>query len=198
MSFHPDVEKSAYDSTPPPLIIRELDENGFLASVYEGAAASDVTIRTIKQRSGRFGESGVNLLQSLINVFLPTGYPNSVSPDYIDYQIFDSVQAFSSSIASLFANRAVLSAVGVGDETATSTSALFMKIIQETVGRLGTIIFAWKLGSGMLHGKVVLFYFGCLYSQDSIRSVCHVHCAGRKLGNSSYFEFASLGYVPGV
>lgn len=88
-----------------------------------------------------------NILSLFSEVFLPTGYPSSVKSDYINYQIYDSLQAFFSSIASLFANRAVLSAVGVGDESATSTSALFMKIVQETIGRLGTIIFAWKFGS---------------------------------------------------
>lgn len=90
-----------------------------------------------------------HFVQNLINVFLPTGFPYSVSPDYIGYQWYDSIQAFCSSIASLFANRAALSAVGVGDKEATSTSALFMKIVQETVGRLGTILFAWKLGSAL-------------------------------------------------
>ncbi|ANB15808.1 hypothetical protein AWJ20_3452 [Sugiyamaella lignohabitans] len=149
-SFH-DVEKSAahYSSrNSPGILIRELDENGFLNTVYEGTFPGDLTLRSAKETSQiRFGGSGMDLLQQLINVFLPTGYPHSVSPDYIDYQIFDSIQAFSSSIASLFANRAVLKAVGVGDESSSSTSALFMKITQETVGRLGTIIFAWKLGS---------------------------------------------------
>lgn len=95
------------------------------------------------------GLSSIGIVQFLVNIFLPTGYPQSVTPDYFDYQVYDSFQAFSSSIASLFANRAVLSAVGVGDKSATSTSALFMKIIQETIGRLGTIFFAWKFGSAL-------------------------------------------------
>ncbi|CAN6628574.1 hypothetical protein TRVA0_011S03158 [Trichomonascus vanleenenianus] len=130
------------------LTVHERDENGFPATVYSGLSTNDYTYRRIGRKESSWS-STTEVLQSLINVFLPTGYPNSVSPDYIDYQIYDSIQAFSSSIASLFANRAVLSAVGVGDESATSTSALFMKIIQETVGRLGTILFAWKLGSAL-------------------------------------------------
>lgn len=125
--------------------IREFDGNGFLANIHEGSSASTMSTRKIS-KSDRLGSS-VEAMQSLVNIFLPTGYPHSVKSDYLDYQIYDSFQAFSSSIASLFANRAVLSAVGVGDESASSTSALFMKIIQDTVGRLGTILFAWRLGS---------------------------------------------------
>jgi hypothetical protein len=129
------------------LSIREFDGNGLLTNIHEGNSSSTISTRKLTN-SGRLGSS-VEVLQSLINVFLPTGYPHSVKPDYLDYQIYDSFQAFSSSIAALFANRAVLSAVGVGDESATSTSALFMKIIQDTVGRLGTILFAWRLGSAL-------------------------------------------------
>lgn len=132
------------------LVVRELDENGFHAKTYEGSRPADMTMRSVQQdATGRRLKSSAELAQSLINVFLPTGYPKSVRPDYVNYQIYDSIQAFSSSIAQLFANRCVLAAVGVGDESATSTSALFMKIIQDAVGRLGTILYAWKLGSAL-------------------------------------------------
>lgn len=149
-------EKNKYNESFEELTVQELDENGFLSTVFQGTSTGDLKIQKIDRNANQsagltlstiIGGSLTEILQSLINIFLPTGYPNSVSADYIDYQIYDSIQAFSSSIASLFANRAVLSAVGVGDDSATSTSALFMKIIQETVGRLGTILFAWKLGS---------------------------------------------------
>ncbi|KAK9478548.1 vitamin B6 photo-protection and homoeostasis-domain-containing protein [Lipomyces japonicus] len=89
----------------------------------------------------------LRLMQVLIRVFLPTGYPDSVTNDYTDYQIYDSIQAFAFSINSLIANRAVLTAVGVGDKEATSTSAMYITVIQETLGRLATILFAWKFGA---------------------------------------------------
>lgn len=132
----------------------EIDENGKLSATFEQHSPFDPshrstgsTAKLLVPQVSAFGSAG--LLQFLISIFLPTGYPHSVTPDYFDYQVYDSLQAFSSSIASLFANRAALSAVGVGDQSATSTSALFMKIIQETVGRLGTIGFAWKFGSAL-------------------------------------------------
>lgn len=130
------------------ITIQEIDENGFTSKIYEGNTTRNISSRDLNNHEKKnFLTSKNDLLQQLIAVFLPTGYPYSVSDDYANYQIYDSIQAFSSSIAGLFANRCVLSAVGVGDESATSTSALFMKVIQETVGRLGTILFAWKYGS---------------------------------------------------
>jgi hypothetical protein len=61
----------------------------------------------------------------------------------------DSLQAFSSSIAGLLSSRAVLSSVGVGDSSASPTAALILSIIQESAGRIATILFAWRLGTSL-------------------------------------------------
>ncbi|KAF3007931.1 hypothetical protein E8E13_011218 [Curvularia kusanoi] len=90
-----------------------------------------------------------NYAQKLLDVFLPTGYPHSVTEDYIQYQIYDSLQAFSSSIAGLLASRAVLEGVGVGDSSASPTSALLLSILQESMGRIATILFAHRLGTAL-------------------------------------------------
>ena len=85
------------------------------------------------------------LSRRLLSVFLPTGYPHTVSADYKPYQLYDSLQAFSSSIAGLLASRAVLQGIGVGDENASATGAMLLSILQESVGRMATILFAhWR------------------------------------------------------
>ncbi|KAL9108650.1 MAG: hypothetical protein Q9227_006596, partial [Pyrenula ochraceoflavens] len=89
------------------------------------------------------------LWQDTLNVFLPVGFPHSVNRDYVNYQIYDSLQAFSSSIASLLANRAVLQGIGVGDESASPTAAMLLSVLQESMGRLATIIFAHRLGMSL-------------------------------------------------
>lgn len=61
----------------------------------------------------------------------------------------DSLQAFSSSIAGLLASRAVLEGVGVGDSSASPTSALLLSILQESTGRIATILFAHRLGTAL-------------------------------------------------
>ena len=38
-------------------------------------------------------------------VFLPAGYPHSVSKDYYDYQFWDTLQAFASSISGSLATK---------------------------------------------------------------------------------------------
>ncbi|KAK9366918.1 vitamin B6 photo-protection and homoeostasis-domain-containing protein [Lipomyces kononenkoae] len=126
---------------------RAIGTNGFTGAEIVEVSADDQSRRGQYYAARRGSSRVVRLLQVLINVFLPTGYPDSVKPDYIDYQIYDSIQAFASSISMLLGNRAVLTSVGVGDKDATSTSALFITVIQETIGRLATITFAWRFGS---------------------------------------------------
>ena len=90
----------------------------------------------------------------------------------------DSLQAFSSSIAGLLSSRAVLQGnvahvlvptgsivvtsrvwqitdqhgsvgVGVGDASASPTAALLLSVIQESMGRIATILFAHRLGTSL-------------------------------------------------
>ncbi|KAK3750644.1 hypothetical protein QZH41_012811, partial [Actinostola sp. cb2023] len=55
--------------------------------------------------------------------FLPQGYPESVSKDYLEYQLWDTSQAFCSSITGTLATQAMLKGYGVGDDKATVLAA---------------------------------------------------------------------------
>ncbi|XP_061444808.1 RUS family member 1 isoform X3 [Rhineura floridana] len=88
-----------------------------------------------------------SLRDIFMSVFLPQGYPESVSPDYLAYQIWDTVQAFASSITGTLATQAVLKGVGVGDETSTVAAATVTWILKDGTGMLGRILFAWSKGS---------------------------------------------------
>ncbi|KAL9621063.1 MAG: hypothetical protein Q9160_004448 [Pyrenula sp. 1 TL-2023] len=126
----------------PPIILKELNEIGSEEATYFLSSRErrvDIEVRP----------KTTNLWQDVLKIFLPTGFPYSVSPDYINYQIYDSIQAFSSSIAGLLANRAVLEGIGVGDDSASPTAAIYLSILQESMGRLATIIFAHKLGTSL-------------------------------------------------
>ncbi|KAF2013790.1 DUF647-domain-containing protein, partial [Aaosphaeria arxii CBS 175.79] len=96
-------------------------------------------------------KSTKSYVQQLIDVLLPVGYPHSVTDDYIEYVLhaLDSLQAFSSSIAGLLSSRAVLEGVGVGDATASPTAALLLNVLQESMGRIATILFAHRLGTSL-------------------------------------------------
>lgn len=126
----------------PPIILKELNEIGAEdATYYLSSTERRVDIEVTPKST--------NLWQDVLKIFLPTGFPYSVSPDYINYQIYDSIQAFSSSIAGLLANRAVLEGIGVGDDSASPTAAIYLSILQESMGRLATIMFAHKLGTSL-------------------------------------------------
>ncbi|KAK2625151.1 hypothetical protein QTJ16_005520 [Diplocarpon rosae] len=87
--------------------------------------------------------------RTVLNAFLPAGYPNSVTDDYLEYQIYDSLQAFSSSIAGMLSSRAVLEGIGVGNSSASPTTALLLTVLQESMGRIATILFAHRLGTSL-------------------------------------------------
>ncbi|KAJ8912907.1 hypothetical protein NQ315_017237 [Exocentrus adspersus] len=82
-------------------------------------------------------------------VLLPYGYPNSVSDDYFEYQVWDTAQAFCSTITNAFTTRAILKAVGVGDSKASALSAAITWIMKEGTGMIGRIFFAWWKGSNL-------------------------------------------------
>lgn len=81
------------------------------------------------------------------SVFLPQGYPESVSGDYLHYQFWDTVQAFSSSLSGTLATQASLKGVGVGNQEATVAAATVTWLLKDGTGMLGRILFAWQKGS---------------------------------------------------
>ncbi|KAI1108055.1 vitamin B6 photo-protection and homoeostasis-domain-containing protein [Nemania sp. NC0429] len=119
---------------PRPRLISASDESGILC-VYDSDSEPKVKRR--------------GLAREMLDVFLPAGYPHSVTPDYTPYQIYDSLQAFSSTIAGLLSSRAVLQGFGVGDAASSATAAVLLTVLQESTGRLATILFAHRLGQAI-------------------------------------------------
>ncbi|KAF8503920.1 vitamin B6 photo-protection and homoeostasis-domain-containing protein [Gautieria morchelliformis] len=129
------------------LVIEE-DEAGRVCHRY---ICSESSVDILDETSWSKLDHGLykNITKTLSNIFMPAGYPNSVSSDYFEYQLYDSFQAFSSTIAGLLASRAVLEGVGVGDASASATHALLLTITQDAVSRLATILFAWRIGTAL-------------------------------------------------
>uniref|UniRef100_A0A8D1NPM8 RUS family member 1 n=1 Tax=Sus scrofa TaxID=9823 RepID=A0A8D1NPM8_PIG len=71
-------------------------------------------------------------LSRLLAVFLPQGFPDSVSPDYLPYQLWDSVQAFASSLSGSLATHAVLLGIGVGNAKASVSAATATWLVKDT------------------------------------------------------------------
>ncbi|GAB6030057.1 hypothetical protein CHUAL_005740 [Chamberlinius hualienensis] len=81
--------------------------------------------------------------------FLPQGYPDSVSDDYLYYQIWDSIQAFMSRLMSTLSTQAVLKGIGVGDEYSTPLAATITWLMRDGTSMLGRIVFTWYEGTSL-------------------------------------------------
>ncbi|MBA0834665.1 hypothetical protein Goarm_006995, partial [Gossypium armourianum] len=64
------------------------------------------------------------------------GFPGSVTPDYVPFQVWDSLQA-------------LLSAIGVGEKSATIIGATFQWFLRDLTGMLGGILFTLYQGSNL-------------------------------------------------
>ncbi|XP_026064621.1 RUS1 family protein C16orf58 homolog isoform X2 [Carassius auratus] len=129
-----------------------------------------------RQKDAADGRLAGNSISGVFkSVFLPQGYPESVSEDYLQYQLWDTVQAFSSSLSGTLATQASLKGVGVGNQEATVAAAtitwllrgkctndlclflnacfsnhfphLFFFFFSDGTGMLGRIVFAWLKGN---------------------------------------------------
>lgn len=107
--------------------------------------SKDGRLQVIDQKTSGF----VSLSHFFTTVFLPQGYPDSVSEDYLTYQIWDTIQAFASSITGTLAAQAVLKGYGVGDDSATILAATLTWLLKDGTGMLGRILFAWRRGTSL-------------------------------------------------
>lgn len=118
------------------------------------AGGGEVTYMVRDQGLERFSapaRAGRGLLGTVRQVFLPDGYPHTVSKDYLEYQVWDTVQAFASSVTGSLATAAVLEGVGVGDAAATPLAATLTWILKDGAGMVGRILFAALVGTSLDH-----------------------------------------------
>ncbi|XP_046428897.1 RUS family member 1 [Neodiprion fabricii] len=92
---------------------------------------------------------GTWILTFLKEVFLPAGYPESVHSDYVPYQIWDTVQAFASTIMGTLTTHSIMQGVGVGKSSASALAAAITWILKDGTGMIGRIVFAWWNGHGL-------------------------------------------------
>ncbi|KAF3934794.1 hypothetical protein ABW20_dc0109515 [Dactylellina cionopaga] len=114
-------------------------ENGGLTSIVERDQSGTVTAE-YRQENGNIAlvqhalnnslqPQAISHMKNLINIFLPAGYPKSVTDDYLEYQVYVTV--------------------GFEDSNASTTAAILLSILQNSIGRVATILFAHKLGSSL-------------------------------------------------
>ncbi|QCD90099.1 glutamate N-acetyltransferase/ amino-acid N-acetyltransferase [Vigna unguiculata] len=106
------------------------------------ASSSSVTIT----RSGaRFSHVWRRLLQA----FVPEASFYFIPHHYVPFQIWDSLQGLSTYIRTMLSTQALLSAIGVGEKSATVIGATFQWFLRDLTGMLGGILFTFYQGSNL-------------------------------------------------
>ncbi|KAJ4850972.1 Protein root UVB sensitive 1, chloroplastic [Turnera subulata] len=74
-----------------------------------------------------------------VRLMLPEGFPESVTPDYLDYSLWRGVQGVASQISGVLATQALLYAVGLG-KGAIPTAAAINWVLKDGIGYLSKIM----------------------------------------------------------
>lgn len=90
---------------------------------------------------------GSRVSKVFVELFLPLGYPHSVDPSYLPYQLYDGLQGLCSYWRGVVAMRAVLEATGVGDALATASSAAVQWALRDGMGMMGGLVFSYVASS---------------------------------------------------
>ncbi|XP_062111448.1 protein root UVB sensitive 3 isoform X4 [Humulus lupulus] len=85
----------------------------------------------------------------IFEAFVPEGFPSSVTPDYVPFQVWDSLQGLSTYIRTMLSTQALLSAIGVGEKSATVIGATFQWFLRDLTGMVGGILFTFYQGSNL-------------------------------------------------
>ncbi|CAL4938233.1 unnamed protein product [Urochloa decumbens] len=106
------------------------------------ASASSLTSHRFGSRWGRIGGR-------ILGAFVPEGFPASVTPDYVPFQMWDTLQGLSTYIRAMLSTQALLGAIGVGEQSATVIGATFQWFLRDLTGMLGGILFTFYQGSNL-------------------------------------------------
>ncbi|AQL08719.1 Retrovirus-related Pol polyprotein LINE-1 [Zea mays] len=106
---------------------------------WSGSSASALSRTAVLTASAssltahRFGSRWERIGSRMLGAFVPEGFPGSVTPDYVPFQMWDTLQA-------------LLGAIGVGEQSATVIGATFQWFLRDLTGMLGGILFTFYQG----------------------------------------------------
>mmetsp|Transcript_46548 Transcript_46548/g.118804 ORF Transcript_46548/g.118804 Transcript_46548/m.118804 type:complete len:467 (-) Transcript_46548:50-1450(-) len=148
------------------------DERAFVVSEFRDGAL-DQTYRwrpggeaqpvEVPEPGGGSGAAGKAAVWRLAAAFLPEGFPDSVTPDYLAFQTWDTAQALCSYVRGMLCQKAIMTGIGVGQEAATPMGALFHFFVRDLVGMMGGILFASSQGPLLdAHAKQWRLFADCI------------------------------------
>ncbi|KIY92039.1 putative UPF0420 protein C16orf58 like protein [Monoraphidium neglectum] len=91
--------------------------------------------------------------KQLQNTFLPSGYPGSVGPHYLQYSLWQAVTNVATTANGVLASTFLLYAVGLGAGAIPTAGALNW-VLKDGLGQLGTLLFAKAIAHNFdIHSK---------------------------------------------
>jgi hypothetical protein len=84
-----------------------------------------------------------SVFRVLKRTFLPIGYPASVRKEYLEYQLWDSIQGLCSYLRSVLTTQSILIGAGVGRSDKTAMAAALVWIAKDGVGMVASLLFAY-------------------------------------------------------
>eukprot|EP00240_Pyramimonas_obovata_P005526 CAMPEP_0118960866 /NCGR_PEP_ID=MMETSP1169-20130426/63853_1 /TAXON_ID=36882 /ORGANISM="Pyramimonas obovata, Strain CCMP722" /LENGTH=332 /DNA_ID=CAMNT_0006909019 /DNA_START=254 /DNA_END=1249 /DNA_ORIENTATION=+ len=109
----------------------------------DSSTGASVELKMVRER----GQKRARIKRTWQALFMPEGYPDSVSADYFTFQVWDSVQALCSYCRGVVTTKALLKGLGVGEDDATPLGAAFQWIMKDLVGMLGGMGFTLLQGT---------------------------------------------------
>jgi len=115
---------------------------------YGGITLNEIELKPNATTEIKIVHKGHQKISSfLTEVFLPQGYPSSVSEDYLIYQFWDTLQELCSSLNGTLASHAIFKGMGVGNSQASALGATYTWLMKDGTGMLSNILFAWSKGT---------------------------------------------------
>ncbi|CAN6675820.1 unnamed protein product [Malus baccata var. baccata] len=138
------VKQSAMEVASAEIIVEEW--NGSSSTKLSRTATITASPSLSIQRSG---SPFHHVWRRFLEAFVPEGFPSSVTPDYVPFQVWDLLQGLSTYIRTMLSTQALLSAIGVGEKSATVIGATFQWFLRDLTGMLGGILFTFYQGSNL-------------------------------------------------
>lgn len=98
--------------------------------------------REFNVRTGDSTSKSLSFYSLFSYTFLPIGYPQSVKKDYLEFQIYDSIQGACSYLRSILTTTAIFKGMGVGDSNASLLSATYTWVLKDLTSMLGSLLFS--------------------------------------------------------
>ena len=94
------------------------------------------------------GSTAASVFEAARAALLPEGYPGSVRPEYLRFQVYDTIQAACSYLRAILSTGAILKASGVGEAAASPMAAAVAWVLRDGFGMCGSLLFASLVGVG--------------------------------------------------